>query len=104
RGSAPPRPWPCFCATRNGPPMVEDTVAEMARDGVRRALVFATSAYGGFSACRQYHEAIARARAGVGEGAPELVRLRHFFDHPQFIAANADAVRAAFASVEAGAR
>ena len=26
-------------------------------------------------------------------GAPELVKLRHFFDHPLFVAANADAVR-----------
>ena len=86
---------PVYFGNRNWHPMVEDTVAEMARDGVRRALVFATSAYGGYSACRQYHEDIARARKAVGEGAPELVKLRHFFDHPAFVAANADAVRAA---------
>jgi ferrochelatase len=73
----------------------------MARDGVRRALVYATSAYGGYSACRQYHEDIARARAAVGDGAPELVKLRHFFDHPEFVAANADAVRAARATLPA---
>ena len=93
---------PVYFGNRNWHPMVEDTVAEMARDGVRHALVFATSAYGGFSACRQYHEDIARARKAVGEGAPELVRLRHFFDHPLFVAANADAVRAAFAAGRAG--
>lgn len=86
---------PVYFGNRNWHPMVEDTVAGMARDGVRRALVFATSAYGGYSACRQYHEDIARARAAVGAGAPELTRLRHFFDHPLFVAANADAVRAA---------
>jgi ferrochelatase len=76
----------------------------MARDGVRRALVFATSAYGGYSACRQYHEDIARARKAVGEGAPELVKLRHFFDHPAFVAANADAVRAVRDQAGPGAR
>ncbi|MHA6782677.1 ferrochelatase [Pseudonocardia saturnea] len=86
---------PVYFGNRNWHPMVEDTVAEMARDGVRRAAVFATSAYGGYSACRQYHEDIARARKAVGESAPELVKLRHFFDHPAFVAANADAVRAA---------
>jgi protoporphyrin/coproporphyrin ferrochelatase len=86
---------PVYFGNRNWHPLVEDTVAEMTRDGVRRALVFATSAYGGYSACRQYHEDIARARKAVGEGAPELVKLRHFFDHPSFVAANADAVRAA---------
>jgi protoporphyrin/coproporphyrin ferrochelatase len=95
---------PVYFGNRNWHPMVEDTVAEMARDGVRRALVFPTSAYGGYSACRQYHEDIARARAAVdgdlGAGtAPELVKLRHFFDHPAFVAANADAVRAALATL-----
>jgi ferrochelatase len=95
---------PVYFGNRNWHPMVEDTVAEMARDGVNRALVFATSAYGGYSACRQYHEDIARARAAVGAGAPELVKLRHFFDHPAFVTANADAVSAARATLPAGLR
>ena len=92
---------PVYFGNRNWHPMVEDTVAEMTRDGISRALVFATSAYGGYSACRQYHEDIARARKAVGEGAPVLVKLRHFFDHPSFVAANADAVRAAAAGPDA---
>jgi ferrochelatase len=95
---------PVYFGNRNWHPMVEDTVAEMTRDGVRRAAVFATSAYGGYSACRQYHEDIERARKAVGDGAPELVKLRHFFDHPEFVHANADAVRAARAELPAGAR
>jgi ferrochelatase len=86
---------PVYFGNRNWFPMVEDTVAEMVADGVRRALVFATSAYGGYSACRQYLEDVVRARAAVGPGAPDLVKLRHFFDHPLFVAANADAVRVA---------
>jgi protoporphyrin/coproporphyrin ferrochelatase len=88
---------PVYFGNRNWHPMVEDTVARMAADGVRRALVFPTSAYGGYSACRQYDEDIERARAAVGEGAPDLVKLRQFFDHPLFVAAYADAVRAAAA-------
>ncbi len=95
---------PVYFGNRNWHPLVEDTVGQMARDGIRRALVFATSAYGGYSACRQYHEDIARARKAVGEGAPELVKLRHFFDHPAFVAAGADAVRAAYAQVTPSAR
>ena len=95
---------PVYFGNRNWHPMVEDTVAEMARDGVRRALVFATSAYGGYSACRQYHEDIARARKAVGDSAPDLVKLRHFFDHPAFVAANADAVRAVRDQAGPGAR
>ena len=95
---------PVYFGNRNWHPLVEDTVAEMTRDGVRRALVFATSAYGGYSACRQYQEDIARARAAVGPRAPELVKLRHFFDHPAFVAANADAARAARATLPADVR
>jgi ferrochelatase len=95
---------PVYFGNRNWHPMVEDTVEGMARDGVRRALVFATSAYGGYSACRQYHEDIARARKAVGDRSPELVKLRHFFDHPSFVAANADAVRVALETLPAGVR
>jgi ferrochelatase len=76
----------------------------MTGDGVTRALVFPTSAYGGYSACRQYDEDILRARASVGENAPELVKLRQFFDHPLFIDSFADATRAAMATVPADAR
>ena len=95
---------PVYFGNRNWHPMVEETVAEMTRDGVRRALVFATSAYGGYSACRQYLEDISRARKAVGSAAPDLVKLRQFFDHPDFVAANADAVRAARATLPSDVR
>ena len=92
---------PVYFGNRNWHPMVEDTLAEMAAAGVRSALVFPTSAYGGYSACRQYDEDIERARAAVGDTAPDLVKLRQFFDHPLFVAAFADAVRAAVAELPA---
>ncbi|MFD6856809.1 ferrochelatase [Rhodococcus sp. NPDC060090] len=85
---------PIYFGNRNWHPMIEDTVAEMTRDGVRNALVFATSAWGGYSGCRQYHEDIARAHAAV-DGAPDLTKVRQFYDHPLFVEAVADAVRAA---------
>jgi ferrochelatase len=89
---------PVYWGNRNWHPLVEDTVAGMRADGVRRALVFVTSAYTSFSGCRQYQDDLARARAAVGEGAPELHKLRHYFNHPGFVEPNADAVRAALAS------
>jgi ferrochelatase len=95
---------PVYFGNRNWHPMVADTVAAMAADGVRAALVFATSAYGGYSACRQYHEDIARACAAVGAGAPRLVKLRQFFDHPLFVEISADAVRAVLQTVGGPAR
>jgi ferrochelatase len=95
---------PVYFGNRNWHPMVEDAVADMTADGVRRALVFTTSAWGGYSGCRQYHEDIARARGVVGPGAPELVKLRQFFDHPLFVAVCADALRTARQQVDPEAR
>ena len=100
------RGWdlPVYFGNRNWRPFVEDTVAQMARDGVRDALVFATSAWGGYSGDEQYREDIARARASVGEEAPELAKLPQFYNHPLFVEAFADAVRTAFEEIPAPAR
>ncbi|WP_285168011.1 ferrochelatase, partial [Mycobacterium tuberculosis] len=84
-------PLPVFFGNRNWHPMVEDTVAEMRDKGIRRAAVFTTSAWGGYSGCKQYVEDIARARAAVGDGAPELVKLRQYFDHPSLVQLYAEA-------------
>lgn len=85
---------PVYWGNRNWHPFLEDTVRQMAADGVRKAAAFATSAYSSYSSCRQYIEDIARARAAV-PGAPEIVKLRHYFDHPGFVAAMVDHTRQA---------
>ncbi|MEV0683157.1 ferrochelatase [Nocardia sp. NPDC050378] len=95
---------PVYFGNRNWHPMVEDTVATMTADGVRSALVFPTSAWGGYSGCRQYDEDIARARAALGDRAPELVKLRQYFDHPLLIASFADAITAAVQQLPADHR
>lgn len=90
---------PVYFGNRNWHPMVEDTVEKMAADGVRSALVFATSAWAGYSGCRQYHEDIARARRHLEEKGIEpfmMEKLRGFHDHPLFIGEFARAVREAF--------
>ncbi|KRD20412.1 ferrochelatase [Mycobacterium sp. Root265] len=99
---------PVYFGNRNWEPYVEDTVATMRDNGVRRAAVFSTSAWGGYSGCAQYQEDITRARAAVGESAPELVKLRQYFDHPLFVRMFADAISDAAATLpedlRAGAR
>ncbi|SDJ21384.1 ferrochelatase [Frankineae bacterium MT45] len=85
---------PIYWGNRNWAPYLNDTVAQMAADGIRRALVFATSATSSYSGCRQYRENLADAVAATSD-APELVKLRHYFDHPGFIEANVAGVRAA---------
>jgi ferrochelatase len=94
---------PVYWGNRNWDPLLPDTVAAMADDGVRRALVLTTSATSSYSGCRQYRENLAAATAVV-PAAPELVKLRHYFDHPGFIAATADGVRAALAQLPAEVR
>jgi ferrochelatase len=95
---------PVYFGNRNWAPYVEDAVAAMRDDGIGRAAVFATSAWGGYSSCAQYVEDIARARAAAGDGAPLLVKLRQFYDHPLFVQMFSAAITAAARTVPAGAR
>lgn len=95
---------PIYWGNRNWKPYVADAVRQMRDDGVGRALVLATSATGGYSSCRQYREDMAQARTVAGEGSPQLVKLRHFFDHPGFVAANLDGARTALESLPADVR
>jgi protoporphyrin/coproporphyrin ferrochelatase len=76
---------PVYWGNRNWHPMLPETLAQMTHDGVRRALAFVTSAYSSYSGCRQYREDIARAQAQIGSAAPEVHKLRAFFNHPGFI-------------------
>jgi protoporphyrin/coproporphyrin ferrochelatase len=93
---------PVYWGNRNWHPMLADTVREMRDDGIRNAIAFVTSAFGSYSGCRQYAEDIDRARAAVGDGAPEIARIRPFSGHPAFIEAMTDRIRAAIAQVPEG--
>ncbi|MBZ4558342.1 ferrochelatase [Mycobacterium avium subsp. hominissuis] len=95
---------PVYFGNRNWEPYVEDTVKVMRDNGIRRAAVFTTSAWSGYSSCTQYVEDIARARAAAGSGTPELVKLRPYFDHPLFVEMFAGAIADAAAKVPAEAR
>ena len=83
---------PVYFGNRNWEPYVEDAVTAMRDNGIRRAAVFTTSAWGGYSSCTQYNEDIARGRAAAGEGAPELVKLRQYYDHPVFVEMFAESI------------
>src|SRR5262245_10587488 len=76
---------PIYFGNRNWHPLLPDTLRQMKADGVRRAIAFFTAAFSSYSGCRQYRENIAAAQAAVGEGAPEIDKLRVFFNHPGFI-------------------
>jgi ferrochelatase len=89
-------PLPVYWGNRHWHPMISDTLRRMADDGVRRALAFVSSAYASHSGCRQYLDDIARARAEVGARAPEVDKLRLFYNHPGFVEPLVGNVAAAF--------
>lgn len=88
---------PIYWGNRNWQPYLPDTLRQMHADGVRKALALFTTAYSSYSSCRQYREDIARAQAEIGDGAPEVHKLRVFYNHPGFIEPNIENLRVALA-------
>jgi ferrochelatase len=104
---------PLVWGNRNWEPYTDGALAGLRDSGARRVLALVTSAYGSYSGCRQYREHVAAALAGVA-GTPDDVpadpesaagvrvdKLRHYFNHPGFVRANADAVVEAFGELAA---
>ncbi|MEM8945567.1 MAG: ferrochelatase [Planctomycetota bacterium] len=90
---------PIYWGNRNWTPMLTDTMQQMADDGVKRALAFFTSGFSCYSGCRQYREDIMRAREQVGDAAPEVDKIRVFFNHPGFLQPMIDSVREALGNI-----
>jgi protoporphyrin/coproporphyrin ferrochelatase len=95
---------PVYWGNRNWHPLLADTLRQMADDGVKHALAFMTSAFSSYSGCRQYRENVQSARAEVGARAPEVSKLRVFFNHPGFVEPMARSVREALAQIPAERR
>src|SRR5687767_8512157 len=88
---------PIYFGNRNWHPLLPATLRKMRDDGVRHALGFFTSAYSSYSSCRQYLENIDQAQREVGAGAPQIDKLRAYFNHPGFIEAWIDRANEAVA-------
>jgi protoporphyrin/coproporphyrin ferrochelatase len=84
---------PIYWGNRNWHPMLGDTLKQMQKDGVKKALAFVTSAYSSYSGCRQYLEDIVKAKEETQVDI-EIHKLRVFYNHPLFIEANIEHVRA----------
>jgi len=95
---------PIYLGNRNWHPYLADTLRAMRAAGSRRALAFFTSAFSSYSSCRQYRENIYEAQLAVGDDAPEVLKLRAFYNHPGFIEANADRVRDGLARIPVARR
>ena len=87
---------PIYWGNRNWHPLLPEAVQQMANDGKRRVLAVFTSAYSSYSGCRQYRENVIAAREATGANAPIIDKVRVFYNHPDFIAANVERIRSAF--------
>jgi ferrochelatase len=95
---------PIYWGNRNWHPFLADTLRQMKNDGMKHALGLVTSAYSSYSGCRQYRENVAEAQKLIGDGAPQVDKIRVFYNHPGFIEAMGDRVREALQQFPPGAQ
>jgi ferrochelatase len=91
-------PLPVYVGMRNWQPYLADTLAEMSRAGVRRAIGFIMAAQASYSSCQQYRENVLDARQAIraqGLADVELTYVPGWHLHDGFIDSNADHVREA---------
>ncbi|GMA25012.1 putative ferrochelatase [Luteimicrobium album] len=98
---------PVVWGNRNWEPYTKDAVAELESLGAEHAVVLVTSAYSSYSGCRQYREDLAVTLDGLGKLGPDgsttvqFDKVRSYFNHPGFAAANVDAVVEGFEALAA---
>jgi protoporphyrin/coproporphyrin ferrochelatase len=88
---------PLYWGNRNWHPYLHDELRAIERDGHRRVLAVVTSAYPSYSSCRQYRENLFDAAEGT---QIQLDRIRHYANHPGFVAASVDASLEALKTLE----
>jgi ferrochelatase len=88
-------PLPVYVGMRNWHPYLTDTLKKMYADGIRRAIGFIAAAHHSYSSCQQYRENLASAQQTLRNdgGDVEITFVDSWFEHPQFIAANASHIR-----------
>ena len=97
------RPLPVFVGMRNWHPFLPDTLAAMAIHGHRRALAIILSCFRTEASWDRYVADVTAARERT-PGAPEVVFADPWFEHPRFVAAVADGIASALASVPTAER
>lgn len=90
---------PVIVGNRNWDPYTVDALRQVADAGGRRVLTVITAAYSSYSGCRQYREDFAAQVESLGVSL-QVDKVRAYFNTPGFVAANVDAVVAAFRESE----
>jgi ferrochelatase len=95
-------PLPVYVGMRNWHPYLKDTLAEMSRAGIRRAIGFIAAAHASYSSCQQYKENVRDARRAIREEGLADINVVYpdgWHAHDKFIEANAQHVREALAKL-----
>jgi protoporphyrin/coproporphyrin ferrochelatase len=114
---------PVYVGMRNWHPFLHDTLRTMRDDGVRYAVGLIASSHHSYSSCTQYRHNVMEARSAIASGwpsagqdsdlrrepnealaAPEVIYADGWHLHPGFIAATADRIEQARASLPAAHR
>lgn len=93
---------PIYWGNRNWHPLLPDTMKQLKQDGAQRVLAFVTSGFSSYSGCRQYRENIYAAQDEADANDIDVHKIRTFYNHPDFIAVNAENVSAAMEEVADG--
>ena len=86
---------PVYVGMRNWHPFLADTLAEMSRAGVRRAVGFIAAPHRSYSSCTQYRENVDEARAALrraGLADVEVTYVEDWHAHTGFIDASTEQV------------
>jgi len=95
---------PVVWGNRNWDPYLTDVVRDQHREhGFTRFLAIDTSAYSSYSSCRQYREDFAQTTTALAEEgiAVEFDKIRQYYNHPGFAAAELACVRRGIADLTA---
>ena len=90
---------PVYVGMRNWHPYLHETLARMATAGIRRALGVILSAQQSEAGWSRYQQNVAEAQEQIGILAPVIEYAPGWHDHPFFIEAVADEVRASFSQI-----
>lgn len=95
---------PVYVGLRHASPFFSEALAQMARDGVRRALGFILSSHRTEASWERYQKNIAEARAELGADAPAVDYCGGWHHHPLFIRTWAELIGAAYAKLSEAAK
>jgi len=90
---------PVYVGMRNSSPFFTETLEQMSRDGIKKALGFILSSHKTEASWDRYQKNIADARAELDAHAPQVDYCGGWHDHPLFIQSWVERIKACFAEI-----